>query len=220
MALTRVGDINPADLAQAGSERARNRIIAQGGKRSAADNPIRGWRHGEQALPWWMGMNVAVMGSRSRRRGSSNAAETNDDSEVGAIDLEHAVRRAVARGDMDEPLASRVLSGMVPAGPGRVRAVTPVAVGFIPLVPLLIQAGASIAAEQALKRAGRDGSPGVKIEVEAPAEAPDANACPTCNGTGRQSDAVGVASTPTVGVERTRGGFWDLIDTDGYIVRL
>lgn len=208
-----IGDINPADLAQAGSERARNRIIADGGRRTRYDDPTYGWNHGMQALPWWMGWNQRIIaGVTSVRRGHSITQG-----------VDRALEIAQARGDIDAGLAARIRDGFDASG----QPVTEVAVGFIPLVPVLLKAGAAAVADHTVRKSlarepGAAPAPAVTITVEEPtpaAEPEAAGACRACGGSGVGA-LVGVASTPTSRLETFRGDFTDLIDTDGFRVRL
>lgn len=213
MARTNVGDINPADLAQAGSERARNRIIRAGGKRSRYEAPTFGWYSGYNAINW-LDQSQFLHGNEyldpddigaARRRGAFDVMD--------ADDVANAVEGALRSGKIDERTACAVLDGMQDVGNGKLRAVGASAVGFIPLlIPFVAKTAATLATEQALRSAVRRGGD-VEIEVHEPEE--DVGAL---REVGRSRPGTG--DPYTVGVEAFRGGFDDLIDTDGYRAKL
>lgn len=207
-----VGDINPADLAQAGSERAWNRIVADGGRRRRSEDPSYGWNHGMQALPAWIGWNQRIyVGDAS---GSGGVPSRRAGHSIGQV--EEALRAACERGHIDDRLARRIRGGFAEDG----RPVTEVAVGFVPLVPVLLKAGAAAAADHGVRQALA--APKAAAAATAPtvpaAPVAECPPCPTCHQP--SIGAVGVAPAPTSRVDSYRGDFYDLIDTDGYVVRL
>lgn len=123
------------------------------------------------------------------------------------------VRNAVARGDLDSRTANRVLAGFQVKG-SQVRATTPPAVGFIPaLLPLLARVGAEVVIADR-----------VRASLERREEAPDEAGALRHVGPPLKESApsalVGVDDPGVVAIEAFRGGFLDLIDTDGFRARL
>lgn len=234
-AVPEVGDINPADLAQAGSERERNRIIAQGGKRSVYDDPTRGWRSGYYAINWlnrgaFLNGNepAAVWGTPEVGRGGMSARRGGNSHDVDAGDVADAVEEGLRQGGLDEWMARAILDGFAPLPNGRLEARGAAAVGFLPLIPVFAHAvTATIAARmvnQAMDNGNGNGngngavkSPGLRVTV-APTEDSESFQDEPPAEVGTSGRGRGVPDV--VEVSRFRGGFGDLIDSDGYRARL
>lgn len=125
----------------------------------------------------------------------------------------NGVRDAVERGDLDSRTADRVLAGLRVRG-AQVCAVTPPAVGFVPvLLPLLARVGAEVVIGERVRDA---------LAARRPAESDAADSSGALRRVGDSASAtpVGVDDPGVVAIEAFRGGFLDLIDTDGFRARL
>lgn len=178
--------------------------------------------HGRGGLPERGGYGARVFSDDLGNRddlGDLDTWTTDDKADARTAQVQvvvlSGVRAAVERGDLDARTARRVLAGFEVAG-AQVRATTPPAVGFVPvLLPFLARIGAEVVVADR-----------VRASLERPAvedAADEAGALRRVGVSARESSPsapVGVDDPGVVAIEAFRGGFLDLIDTDGFRARL